>query len=71
VKYQCCFDLHFLYGQECWTFLHVYIDHFCFFLWELFICLFIVELVFLSSQYILTIVKCIAIKDFLPFCRLS
>jgi hypothetical protein len=38
------FDLHFLYGQGCWTFLHIFIFHFYFSFWELsvqFICPFI------------------------------
>jgi hypothetical protein len=41
---QCSSDLPFLYGQGCWTFLHMFISHLCFCFWELsvqFICLFI------------------------------
>jgi hypothetical protein len=36
---QCSFDLHFLYGQGCWTLLHVFIGHLYFF-WESFAHLF-------------------------------
>jgi hypothetical protein len=35
VKSQCSFDLHFLYSQGCWTFLHVLIGHLYFCCWKL------------------------------------
>jgi hypothetical protein len=33
-KNSMCFDLHFLYDQECWVFLHVPFNHLNFFLWK-------------------------------------
>jgi hypothetical protein len=35
IKYQCCFDLHFLYGQGYWGFLQIFIGHSYLFFWEL------------------------------------
>jgi hypothetical protein len=44
MRSQCCFNLHFLYGQGWWVFLPIFTGHLFYFSWELlvpFICSFI------------------------------
>jgi hypothetical protein len=50
VESQCHFHFHFLYGQGCWAFCHIFIGHLYFF-WEL------------SVQFICPFIQCVV--DFL------
>jgi hypothetical protein len=68
---ECAFDLHFLYGQGYWAFLHVSFVHLDFFLWKSsvqFICPFLCwvikfwEFSFLNSLYILVTNPLSAVK---------
>jgi hypothetical protein len=76
VKSQCRLDLHFLYEQRCWPFLHI-INYWPFVLLFRNVCsvhfpIYSVDC-FLSSHIIWLLISCqmYRCKDFFQFCRLS